>query len=149
MHPSCSRTSGPDTFHGSSMDHRHGFRQQHRPWTQTWPLVAAQTRTPPESELRLPAVHISCFLLSLTLQFCAPHFILSTCFCFSFFPFLHHLLVLFSDAQGLSVWDCLKSGLGSAMPHLCIMSLGRDHLRHGLLSPYPGLHGAGLVVISS
>lgn len=56
-------------------------------------------------------------------------FIVLKSFCFSSLPFLYNLQAPFRGVWGsLSVWGPLRS----AMPHLCIIALGRDYLGYGL-----------------
>ena len=64
--------------------------------------------------------------------------------------FLFHFSItyLLLLVRSLSIWGHLRSDLRSAMPHLCIVALGKDHLEHDLPLPPPGTQSAGLVVIS-
>ena len=91
-------------------------------------LVAAQARTPPWSQVASPATHIRLFLNTLDSPV-LPLFIVLTSFCFSFSSISPTLTCSSACLGSLSVWGHLRSGLGSAMPCLSGVVLGRDHLK--------------------
>lgn len=97
------------------------------------------------------ATHNNLFLLLFSLQFClsslCPYPLSRS------LPFLHHLLASLSDSQGL------QGPLRSAVPHSCIVSLGRGipaclpvpvQCQAGVISGQLPVraHGTSLVVIS-
>ena len=102
------------------------------PYTQTWPPVTAQVRTPPWSQVALLAIHMRVFFTTLQSPV-MPLLFVSTSFRFSFSSISPQLPFSSYCCQGtLSVWGHLKRGLRSTKTHSCIVTLGRGHLVHGL-----------------